>query len=339
MSEPIPQRRWYYPTPDWLVLGLLALEGFVLVSERWFPLESTGWNVLIEVVGAMILLMPIWFLASLIFRWRFQFSIRSVMLMVVAVAIPCSWIAVKKEQLKQQMEVAAAIRELGWESYWSRPSPSWPYWIWELLGFEGRHIDSVRSYGRHGTSILCLKGLNQLTMLDIHETDINDAGLEHVKGLRQLRDLRLGYTKVTNEGLEHLARLNQLERLDLEGTEVTDAGLENLKWLHQLRILNLQSTKITDAGLEDLKGLSQLRILNLRGTQITDVGLEHLKGLHQLIFLSLHGTKVTDAGLETLKGLTNLLLLDLGETQVTDARLDFLEKPTPPEMAELADYR
>ena len=44
-------------------------------------------------VGAALLLMFLWFLAALVFRWRFQFSILSLLVLVVVVAVPCSWLA------------------------------------------------------------------------------------------------------------------------------------------------------------------------------------------------------------------------------------------------------
>ena len=62
------------------MLGLLALEGFLLLSAwfRWFPFnQHKGWTVLIclATVGAALVLMFLWFLAALVFRLRFQFSI------------------------------------------------------------------------------------------------------------------------------------------------------------------------------------------------------------------------------------------------------------------------
>ena len=51
MAEtPEPNRRWFRLTPDRLMVGLLALEGFLLLSEwfRWFPFnQHKGWTVLI----------------------------------------------------------------------------------------------------------------------------------------------------------------------------------------------------------------------------------------------------------------------------------------------------
>ena len=74
------------------MLGLLALEGFLLLSERfeWFAFNRhKGWTVLIAVASVVVamLLMFLWFLAALVFRWRYQFSIRSLLVLTVVVAV------------------------------------------------------------------------------------------------------------------------------------------------------------------------------------------------------------------------------------------------------------
>ena len=84
VDVPVPKPRWYHLTPDRAVLGLLAVEGFLLLSEwfEWFPFNRhKGYTVVIAVavVAAAILLMMFWFLAALLFRLRFQFSIRALL--------------------------------------------------------------------------------------------------------------------------------------------------------------------------------------------------------------------------------------------------------------------
>ena len=80
------KRRWYCPTPGWLVLGSLAVTGLLFLSEkwRWFGFnEHKGWTVLIAVagVGVVLLAMLLWLLVALVFRWRFQFSIRTLLVL------------------------------------------------------------------------------------------------------------------------------------------------------------------------------------------------------------------------------------------------------------------
>ena len=61
----------------------------------------------------MMLLMFFWFLLSLIFGWRFQFSIRSLLLLAVVVAIPCSWLAVEMKRARKQREAVEEIEKAG----------------------------------------------------------------------------------------------------------------------------------------------------------------------------------------------------------------------------------
>ena len=69
---------------------------------------------------------------GLVFRWRFQFSIRSLLVLTVAVAIPCSWLAVEMEKARREREAAIAIKTLGGEVVWSEPAG--PPWLRSLLG-------------------------------------------------------------------------------------------------------------------------------------------------------------------------------------------------------------
>ena len=55
-------------------------------------------------------------------------------------------------------------------------------------------------------------------------------------------------TQITDAGLEHLKKLTSLDTLLIDHTEVTDAGLEHLKGSTNLRMLSLVDTKVTDAG-------------------------------------------------------------------------------------------
>jgi hypothetical protein len=312
--------RWFYPTPGRAVVGLLAVEGVLLASQhfRWFPFnQHKGYTVLVAVgaVLAFMAMMLLWFLAALIFRLRFQFSIRSLLLLMVAVAVPCSWLATEMKAAREQERAVEAIQKLdGCVRYDLQDAdgnaePSGPERLRKLLGAD------------------CLVSVVEI---NLNATNATDAGLEHLKGLAQLQHLSLDGTQVTDAGLEHLKGLTQLQGLLLDHTQVTDAGLKHLKGMTQLQWLSLiGNTQVTDAGLEHLKGLAQLQYLWLDGTQVTDAGLEHLKGLIQLQELWLCHTNVTDAGLEHLQGLTQLQGLYLGGTQVTDEGVQKLKQALP----------
>jgi hypothetical protein len=100
-------------TPDRVVLLLLVVECLLWVSN-WlgWPAWHKGYAVLtcVAVVGMAIVAMGSSFFAALLFRWRFQFSIRSLLVMVVAVAIPCNWLAV---EAKEEREAIATVDSYG----------------------------------------------------------------------------------------------------------------------------------------------------------------------------------------------------------------------------------
>jgi hypothetical protein len=234
------RRRCFRITPDRCVIAPLALEGFLLLSAwlGWFSFNGhKGWATLIAVasVGVFLLLMFVWFLAALIFRWRFQFSVLSLLVVTLVIAIACRWLATEIEAARKQREGVEWIEKAGGEAiydYEADPSSSGAPWLGTLLGDDlFADVTDVR-LGQSAASdvgLQHLKGLAQLRWLDLDGTGVGDAGLEHLKGLTQLRWLDLDGTGVGDAGLEHLRGLTQLQRLCLEGTKVTAAGVKKLQ--------------------------------------------------------------------------------------------------------------
>ena len=121
--------------------------------------------------------MFLWFLAALVFRLRFQFSILSLLLLVVVVAVPFSWLATEMKAARKQREAVEEIEKAGGAvsyDYQFDLSGTWipgatppgPAWLRNLLG-DDLFVDVTRS-------ILTSSG-------------VSDAGLEHLKGLTQLQ--------------------------------------------------------------------------------------------------------------------------------------------------------
>src|SRR5689334_12270618 len=94
-------------TPGRIAAAILIGEG-VLFLSNWLGWWHKGYAVLscISVACAGILLVLLWFLAALLFRLQFQFSLRSLLLLTLAVAVPCSWLAAELRRAKEQ---AAAL--------------------------------------------------------------------------------------------------------------------------------------------------------------------------------------------------------------------------------------
>ena len=98
------------------MLGSLAVTGVLFLSEQfqWFAFNRhKGWTVLIAVagVGVLVWLSLVWFVAALVLRRRFQFSVRSLLLLAVVVALPFSWLAVAMKHAREQKAMVAAIKK------------------------------------------------------------------------------------------------------------------------------------------------------------------------------------------------------------------------------------
>ena len=233
----------------------------------------------------------VWWVAVLIFRWRFQFGIRSVLVFCLASRLLPGWLAVEMKEARRQAE-----RSSGYESSGSR--------LFDLrLGNRPRMAINCQSHPPGPEWLRNLLGVDlfsEVVRVSLYDTWIKDDGLDHLKSLGHLNELNLSNTQVTDAGMKYIENLSQLKVLGVIGTRVTDAGMEHLKGLRELQSLGLAETTLTDAGLMHIKGLTQLKRLFLDDTHVTDAGLEQLDGLRRLEMLGLGGTNVTDAGLETL---------------------------------------
>jgi hypothetical protein len=300
MTTPNSQRRWYHPTPAWLVLGLLVVEGLLWLSERfqWFAFnEHKGWTVLIGIasVAVFLLLMFLWFTAAVLFRLLFQFSIRSLLVLTIAVAIPSGWLSVEMKKARRQAAAIGAIVSLGgqvtydWQEFRfsgnsivRRTHPE-PKWLLDILG-EDPFVKAIRAEVR------------------------NDRGIEAVRELADLEELAIVGPDVTDAGLKNLGQVTQIRKLNLAGTRFMNPGGSNCP------------RQITDAGLEHVNGLTQLKTLEL-GNQITDAGLERLTGLHQLRELYLVSSM--------LRGCPDYVTRDYVNPHVTDDGVKKLQQALP----------
>jgi hypothetical protein len=354
MMSSKPIRRLFRLTPGRLIAGLFAFEAFPFLSDRfqWFGFSHhKGWAVLIALasVVAVVMLVVSWTTVAAVFRWRLQFTIRSLLAMTLAASLVLSWLATETKKAKEQQAAVETIRQLRggvWFDYYdgtdmnelflgkARPA-AWP-WLRELFGDDFfANATAVNFHDERLTDGSLDR--NEYKWLRQHgdpdpsfgETGITDAALGFLKATPQLQFLDVRGAKVTDAGLEHVMGLTQLQGLGLSCTKVTDAGLEHLKALTQLQELDLGGTKVTDAGIEHLRGLSRLRLLWLHGTKVTAAGLGNLKGLSRLEELCLNRTKVTDAGLEHLKSLSQLESLSVDFTMVTDEGVKEFQHAVP----------
>ncbi len=235
-------------TPGHYLLALLAVEGLLFLSQ-WFRWLPKGWPVLIAVasVGVVVLGMFVWFGVAVVLRLRFQFSIRSLLVLTVVVAVPCSWLAVEMKKAREQMDAVEVSEGLG---------------EFVIYDWQGVDANGLPSFDDQPPGAACLRTLlgddffDEVAIVYVPagaKAEATNAGLKHIESLPQIKTLSLSDTEVTDAGLEHLKRLTRLKELDLNRTQVTDAGLERLKHLSKLQVLGLKETQVTAAGVAKLQ--------------------------------------------------------------------------------------
>jgi hypothetical protein len=217
---------------------------------------------------------------SLLLRQPFQFGIRTLLTLMVVVAVVGGWFSWKWEMAKKQMAIVEEVSQLRPKTPTTRYDPCGCSVFYDYQYDEKGNLAKHKSRPNPPESP-CDHLFCEPMGLCAHGRGFRDVDLARLTALvRQftsLRQLQLYCPKLTDAGMEHLAGLPQLRRLSLSRTQVTDAGLEHVKELTQLESLDLYGTQVTDAGLKHLKKLTQLSQLNLSRTRVTDEGVRHLE--------------------------------------------------------------
>jgi hypothetical protein len=266
-----PKAPWHHLTPARFLIGLLAVQVVLLLSEwfEWFWVnEQKGWTVLIAVgvVLVAVVVMLAWGLVWFCLRRRFQFGFRSLLAFLLTVSIPLGWFAWEMQRARRQKVAVEGIRELVGRVYFNYEygESSWRYPVEPAVPARLRRL--------LGDDFFCV-----LVSVDCTSTGFGDDDAEHLQGLANLKSLHLGKTQITDDGLAHLERTAKLEGLVLSGTQITDKGLTHLKGMTELELLFLDDTQITDNGLVHLEGLTKLFGLRLDDTRVTKEGVKTLQ--------------------------------------------------------------
>ena len=356
MTTPEPHPRWFRPTPGRLLPALLAVEGFLWLSEcfHWIP---KGWPVLSTVAGVAVflVLMLLWFAAALLVRGGHRVRPAGLLLVLLAagglllLSQRFHWLGDDSPMVTAWAGVGAAVLLVpGWFVLALFSRWQFQFTIRTLLVLppvvavtcSWLAVEMQRAKRQQEAVVVIRKAAGDVRYDDqecFKAPPPGPAWLRNLMGDDFFVDVTwagLG-RDFDDSGLETFEALPRLVGLFMADTKISDAGLVHSKGLTRLQQLHLQFTKIGDSGLTNVEGLSQLQVLVLLGTQVGDAGLQHLQGLRQLRGLNLAGTKVTDAGLKYLENLTQLQWLVLAETNVTDAGLEHLEELTKLETLDL----
>jgi hypothetical protein len=273
---------------------------------------------------------------------KLMIRLRTLMLLVLTVAVWLGWITNRAQQQKAAVTaIAAAGGSVSYDYEWGSGSsglaPHALRWLQRVIGDDYfKEVVSVSlagdSKGNHDDVLSALDSFFRLKVLHLGSRQATDEVLEHIKGLAHLEELYVDQpSEVTDAGVAHLERLTKLKDLYISRCQMTDVGLSHLKGLTRLERLAIQCNSISDRGLAYLESLDKLQelYLGLSNREITDESLAHLEKLKNLEVLDLQCSQVTNRGLEHLKGLPKLRELRYGGSRVTDDGFKELQQATP----------
>jgi hypothetical protein len=212
-------------------------------------------------------------------RRRVRFNRRALLLLVVLLVVPCSWLAVQVGGAIREEIAAAAITKSGGEVEWDRNATG-SAWFHAVLGIHlFGHVIDVKLKGETATDSMLaqLDAMNHLQNICLESTRITDEGLIHCRRVHEIKSLQLYRMNATEALLEKIGGLDQLEYLSLVGTDVTDDGLGKLTRLSNLKDIFLYERNITDAGLAHIERMKELHDAKIGGTQATPEGVKKLQ--------------------------------------------------------------
>lgn len=216
---------------------------------------------------------------------RLQFTLRTLMLFVAAVAVLCSWASVQIHDYRRRQRALEAVFPVPTVSTLRDPMPnSWPCtWVVKLfIDWNPQLIIYARTYSASDEQMVQIGRLRYLKILALEGSDVTDRGLVHLQGLSRLDALSLNDTRVTDAGLCDLTGLPKLESLDVSETQISGSALARFPKLRDLKVLIVDDSQAAEGGTALFAGSENLKTLVLYGWTRTDVTDEYFKALRAL---------------------------------------------------------
>ena len=159
---------------------------------------------------------------------RFRFRLRTLLLIVMVLAIPLGWAGWELNQVRQEKDAIVWISEMGGRFKSTHRYQYGKTWSEKLKDY--LFGESVRTVSLSAHALNSGKSYNSKIDLSL------------LKELRNLRELLIYNYEV--DGLAALAELNNLDYLILEGTSVQD--ISPLSEMTKLEVLSLSKSQVTD---------------------------------------------------------------------------------------------
>ncbi len=293
---------------------------------------------------------------------RLQFSLRSLLLFVTAVAVALGWWGVERSA---DEDVRTHMRSMG-----VRPTnlvssqrglvrlvPRFPLWTRIAVGDEQLlplGLNTIEPMGiawtRRGRMnveylverfpkqvAVYLRDSDEHDLSDFKEIDatehlvlwdVSDSVFDRLQSLHNLNDLSA--SGLTGHAVISLSGLAGLRSADLvRSTTINDAVWKEFAEKSNVESLSLHLMRLTDASLCHIAQMKRVRELDIAGSPISDEGIISLSANKSIVELALVETLITDGALIHLKSIPGLKWLDLSDTGVTDGGVSALQAARP----------
>jgi hypothetical protein len=167
---------------------------------------------------------------------------------------------------------------------------------------------------------------DQVTVLELQGSTINDAGLAQLPKFDKVEKLNISNLNYSNDALANVAKMKGVTSLQMikgpQKDKMADAGLAHVAQMKQLIELNMDQSRFTAAGVAEIGKMTQLEKLSIGqvGTQFADEHLQMLTPLVNLKYLDITGSYVSDDGLKYLLPFTELETLNMAKMQAVRGR-------------------
>jgi hypothetical protein len=277
---------------------------------------------------------------------RFQFSLKTLLIVVTLAAIALGWWGVQRaadQELRNRLRPSnddpfEMVRE---------PVPRFPLWARIAIRDErlrplglngiGSEFGLHWSQRNHAEVKYFVERFPSLVVVTL-ESPRNDAldeffeitGVEHLilsrvpdgfyDRLGELTHLKWVFaSRIGPHALDCLAHVRSLKQATItDPAEISGADWSRFAASSDVESLLLNKVRLSALSLSRLAAMKRLRELVIMECRITDKGLAAFEGNSRIEEFGLYGTLITDEGLHYLRSMTELKSVDLRKTAVTD---------------------
>ncbi|HIQ22676.1 MAG TPA: hypothetical protein EYH34_15735 [Planctomycetes bacterium] len=147
---------------------------------------------------------------------RFQFTLKTALLLFVLVSLPAGWIGARLNYLARQRAVVERLEGMGADVYYDFGNVSYvSFTMADPRRFDPSVMNDIAK-------------LTNLQRLDLNGMPVKDEHLAALRGMRMV-DLVLDGTQVTDGCVPHLETLTHLRTLQAAGTAISSEGVRRLE--------------------------------------------------------------------------------------------------------------